>query len=402
MPAQAGAAGGGGNYRARAYESFYKPLFHRLQIYFVGGGYDYRAHVLCNVFAFQNFGGYAQIGNPAVRAAAYNHLVNLYVAPLVGRLCVFGKVGEGYGGFERREVYFVLGLVFGFVVGHINFGTAFEPAVHIFQRERVYGENAVLCARLDCHIAHREPVVHSKVLHAVAEELHRFIQRAVHAYHSDNVQNQIFAAHVLCGLAAENELDGGGYLEPALARHHSRRHIGGADARGEGAQSAVSAGVAVCAYNQVARAHKSLFGQKGVLYAHRTHVKKIIYVLFGGKFAAQLALLRALYILVGRKVVHNKRNFALFGNLRRARLFKFLYGNGAGYVVGEHHIELGLNELPCLYFFKPRVRRKNFLRHCHCHMSSSLGVAVFCKVILVKYAFGDSRRAYVNFNLKTV
>ena len=56
---------------------------------------------------------------------------------------------------------------------------------------------------------------------------------------SDDVQNHVFAANVLCGLVFEHEFDSGGYFEPALPAHHARRHVRRAYARGKGAERAV-------------------------------------------------------------------------------------------------------------------------------------------------------------------
>ena len=280
-------------------------------------------------------------------------------------------MGEGYGGLKRREVNFVFGFVFGVVVSHINFRAALKPSVHVFERECVYGENAVLRARLYRHVAHGEPVVHREVFYAVAEELHRFIQRAVDAYHSYYVENEVFAAHVFRGLAAEDEFYRRRHLKPAFARHHARRHIGRADARRERAERAVSAGVAVGAYHEVARAHKPLFGQQRVFYAHRADVEKVFEVLFACELAAQLALLRALDVFIGREVVHDQRDFRPVGNFFGARLFEFLYCDGARYVVGKHEVELCVYKLARLNFFKLRVRRQNLLRHRHRHSGVS-------------------------------
>ena len=212
------------------------------------------------------------------------------------------------------------------------------------------------------------------MLHAVAVELHRFIQRAVDAYHAYDVQDEVFAAHVFGEFPLEHEFDGGWHLEPALARHHACRHIGGAHACRKGAKRSVCAGVAVGADYKVARAHKPLLGQQRVFNAHSAHVEKVFQVLFACKLAAQLALLRALYIFVGGKVIHDEGNLLPVGNRLCARLFKFFNGYGACNIVGEHHIELCVYELAGLYFFKSRMRRKDFLRHCHRHSFISLKV----------------------------
>ena len=48
----------------------------------------------------------------AVRATADDDLVDLHVAPFLGRTGVFGQVRERNGRFQRGEVYFDRALVF--------------------------------------------------------------------------------------------------------------------------------------------------------------------------------------------------------------------------------------------------------------------------------------------------
>ena len=65
----------------------------------------------------------------------------------------------------------------------------------------VYGENAVLGAALDSHIAYGESVVRAHVLDALSAELYALIQRAVYAYHADDVQYYVFTADIRRWLA---------------------------------------------------------------------------------------------------------------------------------------------------------------------------------------------------------
>ena len=97
--------------------------------------------------------------------------------------------------------------------------------LHIGDRQIVHRKNAVLSAGLNGHIGDGEAVVHGQVCNPVSHEFHGFVQGAVHADHSDNMQNNILAADPLGGLAGEIKFDCGRHLEPCLSGGHAGGHI---------------------------------------------------------------------------------------------------------------------------------------------------------------------------------
>ena len=109
------------------------------------------------------------------------------------RLCVFGKVGEGYRGLQCVKIYFDRFFVNGVAVCLVNFHGAAETVFHVSKGLFVYGEHAVLRARLDRHVANREPIVHAQCRHAFARKFHGAVERAVYADLTDDMQNQVFA-----------------------------------------------------------------------------------------------------------------------------------------------------------------------------------------------------------------
>ena len=367
VPSQARAAGRCGNHRARVDEHVEQPFVHRLLPDGVGGRDDDAAHALGDLFAAQDVRRDAKVGDMPVRARTDDDLVDLHVAPLGGGAGVLGQVGEGDGRLQFGEVDLDRALVFGVRIRLEHADLPLEAAVEVFARYVVDGEDAVLRARLDRHVADGEAVVDREVLDAVADEFHRFIQRAVHADEPDDVQDDVLAADVFCGFVFQNEFDGGGHLEPALPAHHARGHVRRADARRKGAERAVGAGVAVRADHQVARADQTLLGQKRVLDAHAAHVKKVVYAVFSREGAHRFHLFGRLDILVRGKVVHDHAHPLGAFDAGKARLFKFFNGDGRGDVVSEHHVQLGIDQLARLYACKPRVRREDLLRHCHSH-----------------------------------
>ena len=128
----------------------------------------------------------------------------------------------------------------------------------------------------------------------------------------------------------------------------------------------------------VARPNQTLFRQKGVLNTHAAHVIKIGDAVFFCKFPCAAALLGGLDILVRREVVHHQRDFILVENRRRPALFKFVDCNGGRDIVAQHEVEPCLDHLPGCHRLQPRVRRENFLRHCH----SQFGFLPFCGFIV--------------------
>ena len=168
-------------------------------------------------------------------------------------------------------------------------------------------------------------------------------------------------------LAVNDELDGLGHLEPGLARGHAHAGIGGTHPRGERAQRAVGAGVAVGADDAVSGGDDALLRQEGVLHAHLAHVEEVDDAVSAGELPALLGLLGALDVLVGDEVIQNDVHPGLVENIAKARLFKLVDGNRGGDVVAQHDVQLCIDELACLDLGKTGMCGKNFLRQGHSH-----------------------------------
>ena len=303
----------------------------------------------------------------SVGARTDNHLVDNHFADFVERLGVFGQVRESYRRFDLAQINFVRFVVDCVLVRLIHDVRAFRSALHVVNRLFIYFENTVFRARLDCHVRNRESIVNGERFHALADEFHGLIQRAVHADFADNMQDDVLARHVFIQLAFKHEFNRGRHFEPSLTRRHTARHIRRAYARGERADCAVRTRMRVRADNDVPRHYQALFGEQGVFDTHTTYVVEMGYLVFVTKVAAHFALYRRLDVFVGGKVVHDHRYFILIEYLFRADTVEFAYRYGRSNVVAEHSIHVHEHELPCLYFIQPCVRRKDFLRHCHCH-----------------------------------
>ncbi len=204
-------------------------------------------------------------------------------------------------------------------------------------------------------------------LDRVAGELHRLVERTVDADHADDVQDDVLAAHPRArARRSTSNLMRRGHLEPRLAGRHARGRVGGADAGRERAERAVRAGVRVGADDDVAGADHALLGQQRVLDAHAADLVVVRDALLARELAHHLGLLGGLDVLVGRVVVGHERD--LGRGPRRCPtpiLRELLDGDRRGDVVGEHEVELAVDELPGLDLVEAGVRGEDLLGDGH-------------------------------------
>ena len=322
--------------------------------------------------ALQHFGGGGHIRQLAVGAGADDDLVDGDVLALPGTVGVLRQMGPGHGAVHGAEVD-----VDG--AGVLRIGVRLEggpgtvhPALHVGPGHVVHGEDAVLAAGLNGHVADGQPVVDGEIRHAGASELNGLIPGAVHADHADEGQDHVLAGHEGTELAGEIHPDGGGHLEPGLAGGHGRAQIRGANAGGEGAQRTVGAGVRVGADDGLARGHQALLRQEGVLDAHGAHVIVVVDIELPGEGPALLALGGGLDVLVGGEVIHHHGDAALVENLGEARGLKLVDGHRRGNVIAQHQVQFGLDQLSGTDAVQSRVAGQDLLCHGHSHCVSLL------------------------------
>ena len=367
MSAEARPAGGGGKDSPGLDEDFGQPLAHSLEVNVLGARKDDAAHALGDLASLEDGRGGAQILDASVRAGAYDALIDFDFAHIIDGAGVLGEMRERDGRTERREIDGDGADIFRIRIGGINDGGAQEAVLAVGLRHLVHREDAVLRAGLNSHVGDAQAVVHGQGLDALARKFERLVERAVHADLADQVEDHILAADPFGGLAYEFHLDSGGDFEPRLACDHAGGHVGGADARGERAERAVSTGVGIGADHAVAGADDAFLRKKRVLNAHLAHVVEMGDVIFFREPAHLKALLRGLDVLIGGEVVEHQSDAVLIKDGVRAAFFKFVDGDGAGNIVAEHDIEVRLNQLSHLHVVQTGVRRQNFLGHSHSH-----------------------------------
>ena len=274
---------------------------------------------------------------------------------------------QGYGGFQLGEVNGYFLLILCILVCFVNVNGTLESVFDILHGLFVHGENAVFAACLDRHVCDGEAVVHGELCNAFARELNGLVESAVYADHTDQVQDDVLTADILLQLADKVYLDRGRNLEPVLACSHARCHVGGTNTRGERAERAVSASVRIRTDDAVAGADKTFFGQKRVLDADASYIIEMGDIKSLCKISCGSAELCRLDVLAGGVVVEYDRDSILIKNFCKARVVKYLDGNGGGNIVAEYQIQLCFDQVARLDRGQTRVRREDLLCHCHSH-----------------------------------
>ncbi len=263
VAAQARTAGGGRDDAACINERRGPATEDALFVNIHGGGDDDAAHTFGNVLALEDVISGLHILQTAVGAAADDHLIDLDVLALAGNVGILGQVGVADRRLQRVEVDLNGLLVLGIGVCLIEDRLPLAAALEVSLGHLVHGEDAVLGTGLNGHVADAQAVVHGQGGHTRAGELHGLVQGTVHTDHADDVEDEVLAADAGAELALEDELDGGGHLEPCHAGGHTGGHIGGAHTGGERTQCTVGAGVAVGADDAVTRRHDAFFRAGG-------------------------------------------------------------------------------------------------------------------------------------------
>ena len=345
-------------------EDVHEPLGDALLVHPLGGGNHDTAHIGMHGAAAQHRRGLTHVGQTAVGAAADDRLVDTHVAGLGHGTRVARQVREGHRGHDVGGVYLDDAGEFRIVVGVVGGPGALGAALHVGAGHVVHGNEPRLAAGLDGHVGNGEALVHLHGLDGAAGEFHGLVQGAVHPDEADDVQDDVLAGNPRGQLAVNDELDGLGHLEPGFAAGHAHAGVGGAHARGEGAERPVGAGVAVGADDEVARAHDALLGQKRVLHAHAAHLIVMGNALLAHEIAHDLRLFGALDVLVGHVVVGHEHHLVGVEH-RFADLAHGLDGDGRRHVVGEHEVQVALDELPGHHLVEPGVGGEDLLRHGH-------------------------------------
>ena len=340
---------------------------HTLPVNALGGRDNDAPDAGSQAAALQELRGGGHVGKLAIGAGANDDLVDGDVLPLPGGMGVFRQMRVGHGAVHLAQVDLHGALILRVRVRLIGGPGAVNAALHVGLGHAVHGKNAVLGAGLDGHVGDGQPVIDGQLRHAGACKFQRLVAGAVHADHADEGQDHILAGDVGFQFSGQVHPDGGGHLEPGLTRRHGRAHIRGADAGGEGAQSAVGAGVGIGADDGLAGGHQPLLRQEGVLDAHGAHVVVVADIELPGKGPALLALGGGLDVLVGGEMIHHQGDAALVEHLVEARRLKLVDGHRGGNVVAQHQVQSGLDELSGPHAFKARVLGQNFLCHCHSH-----------------------------------
>ena len=329
------------------------------------------ANVAVHLMPLQHCRRRTHILDTAVRAGADNRLIHLDLRKLRSGAGIFRQMRAG----DRQRNFIKIQLngadIFSILIRLIRGIPSVAVLLHIFHRARVHRENSVFRTGFDRHITDRKAVVHSQLFN-VAAELQRLVQRAVYPDEPDQIENHILAGHIRLFFAGDTHADRFRNLKPCFACGHCAAHIRRTYAGGKRAERTVGAGVRIGADHAITRHNKTLFGKQCMLDANASDFKIIRDLLRMRKLAHLKRLLRALDILIRRKMIGHKRDLMAVEHLFLAQKRELLNGNGRCDIVPQHHIQLAHNQLPRLYLAEPRLGGKQLLRHRHSHSFSSL------------------------------
>ena len=111
-----------------------------------------------------------------------------------------------------------------------------------------------------------------------------------------------------------------------------------------------------------------------MLHAHLAHIEKVCDLVLMRKFSGLLAQLGRLDVLAGGVVVQDNGDLIFVKDLGKSGLFKLGNSHRSGDVIPQHHIQLGLNELPYFHLFQSSVFGQYLLCHGHSHKIYLLAV----------------------------
>ena len=380
VAAQAGPARRRRDNASRLREYLQEALVQRLKPYLLCGGNHDGANAVGDLASPHHFRGDAHIRYPPVRAGADHHLVDGDTSGVAHEMRVGRQMRKRHRRLQLGEVDFHGTRVLRVRVGRVDARWLRAMFAQIGQRLFVDREDSVFRPRLNRHVGDGEAIVHGKFRHAVAREFERLVARAVHADHSDEMQDHVLATDPSARFAAQDDLDCGWDAEPRLSRRHTRRHVRGADAGGERAKRTIRAGVGIRADHKIAGRDQSLFRQKRVFdSAAVPHFEVVDDPLCLRERPHRGALRGGLDVLVGREVVWDERHLFAVEHAFATELREFPDGDRRCDVVAENEIELRHDQFAGMEIRRARrarptsgVRGKDLLRHCHLHFRASI------------------------------
>ena len=212
--------------------------------------------------AFQDPGGGDEVRDLASGAASDVGAVDLDRHGVLGPLHFVGGEGQGHDRLQLGGVVVPLGGVgrVGVTAQHLEWGA--RPTLDVVDGLLVRGDNAVLAARLDGHVADGHPLLDAKSLDGRAGELHGHVRRPVHADVADDREDDVLGHDATRQFPVHDEPVRLWDFDKKLARAHHETRVRVADAGRELAYGAVRARVRVGPEQHLAGAAVPLFWQR--------------------------------------------------------------------------------------------------------------------------------------------
>ena len=140
--------------------------------------------------------------------------------------------------------------------------------------------------------------------------------------------------------------------------------------------------MAVRADKHISWPDKAAFRQQGVFHATVAALVIVREILFPRKAAAHHDLVGGIDVFLGRKMIHDKKDFVPVKDLRRSHAVKRLDRQRAGNVIGKHPGQTAPHNLAVAADLVIRMGLQNLLGKRLCHWPFSLRHDVACLLLL--------------------
>ena len=229
-------------------------------------------------------------------------------------------------------------LIVGICIGRKCAIVPLNMILQIGFRGIIHGEDTILSASFDRHIADGKAVIHRERGDTFSTELNGAVQRTVYTDLPDQVQHNVFSRNKRLQLALQDDKNRRGDFEPSASGCHCTGEVCGSDACTESSERAIGAGMRITADDDFSGSDKSLLGKKRMFDAHASGVIKISDIMLHGKTTKLCAEFGGLDILARNRMVQHKDDFIRVKNVCQTGFFKFSDCDRGGNIVSQYQI----------------------------------------------------------------
>mmetsp|Transcript_21424 Transcript_21424/g.36832 ORF Transcript_21424/g.36832 Transcript_21424/m.36832 type:complete len:472 (-) Transcript_21424:350-1765(-) len=342
---------------------------------FLGGWHKEGRH--CNLSSLQDASSGDEILGLASCAGTNIYSVRLDVPAVSGQILVVWRMRLGHHGFQLCDIVVIVSNVACICVWVEHFVRLVGLSFQIIEGGLIRGNDTVLAAGLNSHVAESHALLHGQLLHHISSKLHASVGGACHTNITNDLENHVLGEQVVWHLSIEGKSHAGGDLDKELSGSHDKASIGVSNTRGEHAKSTCIAGVGVRAKQNLTRSCVPLLSERNVTHALIVwvclkvrsvgNIIKVLNALFLGEISEDVHV--SVGSLVGREdvVVWNDDNLLFIKNLGVLTKLSLEDTNRSwtAHVVRHEHIDVDPDIISRLDKVLLRALGKNLLDQVH-------------------------------------